>query len=78
MGYDSLDRLLSIDNAGTPGGVPQLILNYTYDANHSVTSVSDQTGVTVAYAHDPRDAVSSVAWSGGEVDGVRLHLNGGN
>src|SRR5262249_2583372 len=45
--YDALNRLTSVDNAGSPG-MPHVILTYAYDKNGNRISVTDDTGVTVA------------------------------
>ncbi|MFV0446151.1 MAG: hypothetical protein ACK5Q5_21450, partial [Planctomycetaceae bacterium] len=43
--YDALDRLVTVDNLGTPS-LPRLVLTYGYDVASRLTSVADQTGVT--------------------------------
>lgn len=53
--YDDLDRLASVDNAGTPGA-PHVVLDYTYDGAGNVLTVADQVnglaGALTAYTYD--------------------------
>src|SRR3954454_4135168 len=61
--YDNLDRVKSVDNAGTPGA-PHVVLAYTYDgAGHVLTTtdtLNGATGATTTYAYDARDLLTRV------------------
>jgi YD repeat-containing protein len=56
-GYDALNRLVTLDNAGT-NGVPTVIFGYVYDGVGRLMSVSDRINGTSAsqtsYAYDPK------------------------
>ncbi len=69
--YDALDRVTSVDNAGTPN-IPNVVLNYDYDAFGNLTQIQDNSGVTVDRAFDVRNLLSSIDWSGGGVDDARV------
>jgi RHS repeat-associated protein len=61
--YDTLGRVASVDNAGTPG-VPHVVLSYGYDAAGNTTSVADNLGVTVGSTYDARNLLASRTWQG--------------
>jgi RHS repeat-associated protein len=69
--YDSLNRLVSVDNAGTLG-LPHVVLTYGYDANGNETSVSDNSGVTVASSYGSRNELLTRTWQGGGIDPARV------
>ena len=69
--YDLLDRVTSVDNAGSPN-LPGLVLNYTYDEFGNLTEVADNAGVTVDSTFDARNLVESTTWSGGGIDDARV------
>jgi YD repeat-containing protein len=50
-GYDNADRLVGVDNAGTPG-VPHVALTYGYDVYNNQTSLSDSLGGSITYGFD--------------------------
>ena len=59
--YDTLNRLKTVDNAGTPD-MPHVVLTYGYDANGNQTSVTDNLGVAVDSTYDPRNRLDTRAW----------------
>ncbi len=65
--YDSLDRLKSASNAGTPKA-PSVLLNYAYDANSNLTSVSDVingvAGATTASQFDALNRLEQLTQTG--------------
>lgn len=69
--YDTLDRVRTIDNAGTPGA-PRVVLTHTYDKQGNVVSTSDDSGVTVASEYDARNRLSVRKWFGGDVEPIRI------
>jgi RHS repeat-associated protein len=50
-GYDTADRLTSVDNQGTPTA-PHVVLNTGYDNANNKTSVSDNFNGTASYTFD--------------------------
>ncbi len=63
--YDDLDRVKTIDNLGV-GGVAQVALNYVYDAEGNLTSVTDKingattpTG-TLSYVYDALNRATQI------------------
>jgi RHS repeat-associated protein len=78
-GYDDLDRVRSIDNLGI-GGVTRVLLNYAYDANDNITSVTDKlngattvTGTT-GYVYDALNRASQITQSGTGITNKRVKL----
>jgi len=69
--YDALNRVVSIDNLGTPGA-PHVVLTNIFDAAGNRTSVSDGSGVTVSSEYDDRNQLVQRDWSGGGIDSARL------
>ncbi len=68
--YDSRDRVVMVDNAGTPGA-PNVVLNYTYDAYGNVLTVTDvidgEAGATTSYTYDALHRMLSIEQSGESV-----------
>lgn len=64
--YDTLNRVTSVDNAGTPGA-PRVVLTYEYDKQGNVVSTSDDSGVTVASEYDSRNRLSVRKWYDAEL-----------
>ncbi|NEQ48277.1 MAG: hypothetical protein F6K00_33980 [Leptolyngbya sp. SIOISBB] len=75
FGYDELGRRTRVSNAGTPG-VPTVVLDYGYDADGNIISVTDTIdGVvsgTVNYTYDVEDRVTQLTQSGNGVDDKRV------
>ena len=69
--YDVLNRVTTIDNAGSPD-MPHVVLSYAYDAMGNVTRTSDNFGVTVESQYDSRNRLSQRLWYGGDVDPARV------
>jgi YD repeat-containing protein len=61
--YDVDNRLLTVDDSGTPG-LPQVTLTYGYDANGNRTSLDDSKGGLVSYTYDVRDELVTLTLSG--------------
>lgn len=68
--YDVLNRVVTVDNAGTPD-MPHVILTYSYDAMGNVISTSDNLGVTVRSTYDSRNRLAKRRWEGA-VDPARV------
>ena len=64
--YDNADRVTSEDNQGTPNA-PRVVVNYGYDSNSNVTSVSDNFGGAVAYTFDNAERLTQATLSVGSV-----------
>lgn len=64
--YDVLNRLESVDNAGTPGA-PNVILTYAYDKQGNVTLTQDNSGVTVESEYDERNRLAVRKWFDADV-----------
>jgi RHS repeat-associated protein len=75
--YDELGRLVTVDNAGTPG-VPNVVLTYNYDEEGNVISVKDTidgvAGATTAYSYDDLDRVDKITQSGENVADKRVNF----
>ncbi|WP_253155892.1 RHS repeat-associated core domain-containing protein [Stieleria tagensis] len=72
--YDALNRVLTVDNAGT-ANVPHVVLSYVFDAAGNRTAVYDNTGVTVTSEYDSRNQLAGRTWSGGSVDDASLRYD---
>ena len=59
--YDSLNQLDTVDNAGTPR-VPNIVLDYQFDAQGNPESVSDNLGVTVGSEYNARNLLEHRQW----------------
>ena len=68
--YDALNRVVTVDNVGTPG--PHVVLTSVYDAVGNRIEVSDNSGVTVGSTYDDRDQLTSRTWQGGGVAPARI------
>lgn len=68
--YDSLNRVTTVDNAGTPDA-PNALLIYTYDAASNVRTVTDAidgvAGATTEYEYDALNRVKTIKQSGNDV-----------
>ena len=69
--YDVLDRLTSVDNAGTPD-IPNVVLTYDYDAEGNRIFVGDNFGVEVNSIYDARNRLARRTWHGGGIDPARI------
>ena len=65
--YDAIDRLLTVDNLGTPGA-PHVQLTYQYDAVGNVTSIADNLGATVNSTYDERNLLTKREWTINAID----------
>ena len=61
--YDSLNRITSVDNAGSQD-MPHVVLYYTYDKQRNVTSVKDNLGVQVDSTYNNQNLLASDTWQG--------------
>ena len=71
--YDTLNRIIAIDNLGTPG-VPHTVFQQTYDSLGRRGSVSDGD-VTVASAYDSLNRLISRTWTGNTIDDARVNID---
>ncbi|NJN13091.1 MAG: RHS repeat protein [Richelia sp. RM1_1_1] len=73
--YDNRDRVLTVDNAGTPNA-PNVLLNYTYDGVGNILSVADTiNGVasgTNSYSYDALNRLTELTQSGNGVSDKRV------
>lgn len=73
--YDSRDRLISVDNAGTPD-VPHVVLQYSYDAVGNVQSMADSiagsAGGVNTYQYDGLNRMTRITQSGTNVTEKRV------
>ncbi|MCY2987768.1 MAG: putative Ig domain-containing protein [Planctomycetota bacterium] len=69
--YDVLNRVTSVDNAGTPD-MPHVVLTYQYDAIGNVVKTSDNLGVSVVSTYDSRNRLARRWWEGTGVDPARV------
>ena len=67
--YDALNRLHTVDNAGTPGA-PNVVLTYGYDAQGNVVLTQDNAGVTVESQYDPRNRLEWRKWFDADIPGA--------
>jgi RHS repeat-associated protein len=76
-GYDDLDRVKTIDNLGI-GGVARVALNYAYDAEGNIKSVTDTingaTGGAIAYDYDALNRATQITQSGTGITNKRVKL----
>lgn len=73
--YDNRDRLLSVNNAGTPG-FSNVVLNYSYDKVGNVLSVADRinnvAGGNNSYSYDALNRLTKLTQSGNNVSDKRV------
>ncbi|WP_333359333.1 RHS repeat-associated core domain-containing protein [Microcoleus sp. herbarium14] len=73
--YDPKGRQIGVDNTGTPG-VPNVLLNYTYDDQDNLLSVSDTINGAAkgntAYTYDTLNRISRITQSGNGVASKRV------
>jgi RHS repeat-associated protein len=72
--YDTLNRVATASNAGTPGA-PTYVLTSSYDAAGNPLSVTDNTGVQVASTYNPLNLVTSRTWQGPGVGPARVDFS---
>jgi RHS repeat-associated protein len=73
--YDNRDRVLTVDNAGTPGA-PNVVLAYTYDKAGNILSVVDtiegDAGGTNTYSYDALNRLIKLTQTGNNVSDKRV------
>ncbi len=73
--YDNRDRLLSVDNTGTPNA-PEVVLNYTYDDVGNILSVTDTINGVVSgtnnYTYDALYRLIELTQTGNGVSDKRV------
>jgi YD repeat-containing protein len=69
--YDTLNRRVSQDNAGTLG-IPRLQWTATLDSMGNAEQVTDSFGTVFSRALDSRDQVGSIRMHGGGTDPMRV------
>ena len=69
--YDSLNRLMTVDNAGTPD-IPNVVLTYDYDPEGNRIFAGDNMGVEVNSIYDSRNRLARRTWQGGGLDPARI------
>ena len=72
--YDLRGRLIAMDNAGTPG-VPNVVLNYSYDSNGNLLEMTDSLGGITTYTYDELNRVSKIAQNGSGVSEKRVDFS---
>jgi RHS repeat-associated protein len=76
-GYDALNRISSVDNAGT-SGVPTVAFNYLYDTVGRLVTVTDRINNSNAgqtdYAFDQLNRVTKITQSGTGVQSKRVDM----
>ena len=76
--YDQLGRMLTVDNAGTPG-MPNVVLSYDYDSDGNLISVSETidgvAGGVTAYNYDESDRLDSITQTGNGVSDKRVDFD---
>jgi RHS repeat-associated protein len=76
--YDALNRVISVDNAGTTG-VPTVAFNYLYDTVGRLVTVGDRLNNTNAgqtdYTFDQLNRVTSITQTGVGVQSKRVDMN---
>ena len=76
--YDDAGRLVEVDNAGTPD-VPNVVLNYGYDAANNLIEVKDKIdGVNQGietFGYDKLNRVTSITQSGNGVADKRVDMS---
>ena len=68
--YDTLNRSHSAKSA-VPG-LPDFVLTYSYNKNGLVTSVTDNSGVSIGSAYDTRGRLGRRNWQGPGIDPLRV------
>lgn len=75
--YDNRDRILTVDNLGTPS-VPNVVLTYQYDAVGNVLSVGDtidaSAGALTTYQYDRLNRTTRVSQAGNAIAEKRVDL----
>ncbi|MFT3883602.1 MAG: putative Ig domain-containing protein [Gemmatales bacterium] len=69
--YDNLDRVVTVNNAGTPH-VPNMVLSYQYDHRDNLIQVTDNYGVAVDSTYNSRNRLTSRSWQGTGIDQARI------
>ncbi len=73
--YDDRDRVVTVDNAGTPDA-PHVMLTYTYDAIGNVLTVSDAiegaAGAIASYQYDSLNRIVQTLQSGNSTNDKRV------
>ena len=69
--YDARDRVMTVDNAGTPN-LPNVVLTYSYDDASNVISITDSLGGVTSYQYDALHRVSSIQQQGTGVSPKRV------
>ena len=76
--YDALGYQDRVDNTGF-GGIPQVVLDYDYDAEGKLESVTEiiegVEGATTSYDYDERDQVKSITQSGNSTSDKRVEFD---
>ena len=72
--YDAASRVAQVSNAGSPV-VPGVILNYTYDSDGRLKSVTDNAGVSVQTTFDTRGRSNTFTWAGGGIAAASVDLD---
>ncbi len=75
--YDSRDRVVSVDNAGTPKS-PHVVLNYQYDSVGNLLSVVDtidgEDGGSMTYHFDALNRVEQITQTGANTNSKRVNF----
>jgi RHS repeat-associated protein len=71
--YDLNGRPIEVNNFGTPG-VPNITLNYTYDAVGNNLAVTDTLGGVENFSYDALNRVTTITQSGNDIEDKRVDL----
>ena len=69
--YDTQNRLLSTDNTGTQN-IPELHLDYLYDAASNILKIADNLGVTVDSTYEDNRRLTRRTWKGDTLPGTAV------
>lgn len=72
--YDVCSRVSMVSNTGTPL-LPQVALNYAYDKDGRLVSVTDSDGVSVTMGYNSRGRSNQFVWQGGEIAPASVEIN---
>ena len=72
--YDVCSRVSMVSNTGIPL-LPQVALNYAYDKDGRLVSVTDSGGVSVTTGYNNRGRSNQFVWQGGGIAAASVEIN---